>query len=163
MKSKWAGAILALLVAATPAWGTNDPRIADLALCRDSWLDWKTTDPAKMKSFGSYLRSNFVEGGDDGSLAPKSAMSIAGLNVARVFPGSLGMGLGFSAVVDAPFETTKTALAGELRTPLDHCEAGEGMRSCEHSIAEQRTIILASNDPPNDKTTLLGCYYFYEK
>ena len=163
MRSKWAAGIIALLVAATPAWGANDPRIADLALCRDSWLDWKTADPAKLEGFGSFLRSNFDQGGDDGSLAPNSPLSIAGLTVSRVYPSSVGMGLGFSVLVDAPFETTKAALTSELGKPLEHCEAGEGMRSCELSIAEQRTVILASNDPPNDKTTLLGCYYFYEK
>lgn len=152
-----------LLFAATPAWGASDPRIADLAFCRSSWLDWKTNDPAKLESVGSYLRSNFQQVGDDGSLTPKSPMSIAGLNVARVFPGSVGMGVGFSVVVDAPFQATKTALAGELGKPLEHCEASDGMRSCELSIAEQRTVILVSNDPPNDKTSLLGCYYLYEK
>jgi hypothetical protein len=37
------------------------------------------------------------------------------------------------------------------------------MRTCELPIAEQRTVMLMSGYPPNDKTTLVGCYYFYEK
>jgi hypothetical protein len=37
------------------------------------------------------------------------------------------------------------------------------MRACELKIADQRTVMLMSGDPPNDKTTLVGCYYLYEK
>jgi hypothetical protein len=37
------------------------------------------------------------------------------------------------------------------------------MRTCELPIAAQRTVTLLSGDPPNDKTTLVGCFYFYEK
>ena len=52
MKCAWpAGILLTLLVGVMPAWGADDPRVENLALCRDSWLDWKTTDPAKLDSF----------------------------------------------------------------------------------------------------------------
>lgn len=37
------------------------------------------------------------------------------------------------------------------------------MRTCDLSIAEQRTLMLLSGDPPNDKQTLVGCFYLYEK
>jgi hypothetical protein len=90
-------------------------------------------------------------------------MTIDGLKVSQVFPGSVGMGLGFSVLVDASFDVAKQALERKLGMPLGDCETGDGMRTCELSIAEQRTVMLASNDPPNDKTTLVGCYYFYEK
>ena len=73
------------------------------------------------------------------------------------------MGVGFSVVVDASFEETKHALERDLGKPLSDCQASDGMRTCELSIAEQRTVMLVSNDPPNDKTSLFGCYYFYEK
>ena len=164
MKSVWlVGPMLALLVAAMPAWGANDSRIENLTLCRDSWLDWKNTDPSAFDSFGNYFRSEFAQHGDDGSFTPKSPLIIDGLKVTQVYPGSLGMGLGFSVLVDAPFDMTKQAVEHDLGKSLGHCEASDGMRSCELSIAEQRTVLLASNDPPNDMTTLVGCYYFYEK
>lgn len=164
MKYTWqAGPILTLLVVAMPAWGASNPRVENLALCRDSWLDWKSTDPAKLESFGAFLRSDFAQNGNDGSFTPKSAMAIDGLKVTRVFPGSLGMGLGFSVLVDSPFDVARQAIERELGMPLRDCETGDGMRTCELSIAEQRTVMLVSSDPPNDKTTLVGCYYFYEK
>ena len=158
-----AGPILAILLAAGPAWGADDPRISDLALRRASWLDWKNSDAGKFDSFGELIRSNFSSNGNDGSFAPNSPMTIDGLKVTEVFPSSLGMGLGFSVVVDATFGIAKQALERALGKPLRNCEASDGMRSCELSIAKDRTVTLAANDPPNDKTSLLGCYYYYEK
>jgi hypothetical protein len=164
MKCAWrAGPMLALLAMAMPAWGASDPRLESLALCRDSWLDWKSTAPDKLESFGALLRSDFTHNDNDGSFTPKSAMTVGGLKVTRVFPGNVGMGLGFSVMVDAPFDVARQALERELGKPLGNCETGEGMRFCELSIAEQRTVMLVSGDPPNEKTTLAGCYYFYEK
>lgn len=155
--------MLVLLVVAMPAWGASDPRVEDLALCRDSWLDWKRTAPAKLESFGAFLRSDFAHSDNDAFVTPKSRMTIAGLEVTQVFPGSVGMGLGFSVQLDATFDVARQALERELGMPLRDCETSDGMRTCELSIAEQRTAILVSGDPPNDQTTLAGCYYFYEK
>jgi hypothetical protein len=164
MKCTWpAGLLLALVVGVIPAWGADDPRLEDLALCRDSWLDWKNTDPAKLDSFGAYLRSAFAHNGNDAFVVPKSPMAVDGLNVTQAFPQSLGMGLGFSVLVDATFAVARQAIEQKLGKPLSQCETGEGMRTCELPIAEQRTVVLMSGDPPNDKTTLVGCYYFYEK
>jgi len=164
MKCAWPSALLlAFLVGVMPAWGAGDPRVENLALCRDSWLDWKNTDPAKLDSFAAFFRSAFTHNRNDAFFAPKSPMAIDGLKVTQVFPESLGMGRGFSALVDATFDAAKQALEGKLGRPLSQCETGEGMRTCELPIAEQRTVMLMSGYPPNDKTTLVGCYYFYEK
>ncbi|MBV1686118.1 hypothetical protein KRR38_30035 [Novosphingobium sp. G106] len=152
-----------VLPVAAPAWSTSDPGIENLALCRDSWLDWKSIAPAKLQSFGAFLRSDFTHSENDAFFTPKSAMSVGGLKVTQVFPESIGMGLGFSVMVDASFDVAKQALERDLGKPLQGCEASDGMRTCELSIAEQRTVMLMSYDEPNDKTTLVGCYYFYEK
>ena|ERR1022692_4096017 len=158
-----AGLLLAVLVGVVPAWGADDPRVENLALCQDSWLDWQHTDPAKLNSFGAFVRSAFNHSGDDAFLAPKSAMAIGGLKVIQVFPESLGMGVGFSVLVDARFDVARQAFERKLGKPLRQCETGEGMRTCALPITEQRTVMLMSGDLPNDKTTLVGCYYFYEK
>jgi hypothetical protein len=164
MKCAWpTGLLFALLVGVIPAWSADDPRVENLALCRDSWLDWKKTDPAKLDSFGAFFRAAFTHRDNDAFFTPKSAMAIAGLKVTQVFPQSVGMGLGFSVLVDARFDAAKQALEQKLGKPLSQCETGEGMRTCGLPIAEQRTVMLMSGDPPNDKTTLVGCYYLYEK
>jgi hypothetical protein len=164
MNRAWpAGILLTLLVGAAPASAVDDARIESLALCRDSWLDWKTTDPAKLDAFGASLRSGFAYDGHDAFLTPKSPVAIGGLKVTHVFPESVGMGVGFSVVVDAKFDVARRAVEQELGKPLRQCEDGEGMRTCALLISEKRTVMLMSGDPPNDKTTLVGCYYFYEK
>ena len=164
MKCAWpAGLLLSLLVGVIPAWGADDPRVENLALCRDSWMDWKTTDPAKLNSVGAYFRSALAHNVNAAFGIPKSPMAIAGLRVTKVFPDSVGMGVGFSVLVEATFDVARRALEQDLGKPLGQCETSDGMRSCGLPIAEQRTVMLMSDDPPNDKTTLLGCYYLYEK
>ena len=164
MKSKrLAGPALALLLAAAPASGADDPRIENFALCRESWLELDKSDPAALEDFGVYLNSAFAQGSDDGHLTPNAPTTLTGLNVTQVFPGSLGMGVGFSVLVDGTFDVVRQAVEGDLAKPMDDCQAGDGMRTCEMSVAEQRTVILLSEDAPNDKTTLIGCYYYYEK
>lgn len=164
MKFAWlAGLSLTLLVGVMSAWGADDPRVENLALCRDSWLDWKKTDPAKLDSFVTFFRSDFIHNDNDAFFVPKSAMAIDGLKVTQVFPESVGMGVGFSVLVEATFDVAKQAFEKKLGKPLRQCDTGDGMRICELPIAEQRTVTLMSGVPPNDKMTLVGCYYLYEK
>jgi hypothetical protein len=164
MKSpRLAAPVLSLLIAAAPAWSADDPRIENFALCRESWAELEKSDPAALDSFGAYFKSAFSHDGDDRHLIPNSSMTVDGLNLIQVYPSSLGMGLGFSVLVDAPFDVARQAVERDLGKPLDQCQEGDGMRTCELSVAEQRTVILLSEDPPNDKSTLVGCYYYYEK
>jgi hypothetical protein len=164
MKSAWpAGLLLALGLGAAPAWGADDPRVENLALCRDSWLDWKTADPAKLASASAYFRAALTHGDNDAYGVPNAPMAVAGLKISKVFPGSVGMGVGFSVLVDATFDVAKQALEQRLGKPLGQCETGDGMRSCALPIAAQRTVMLMSGDGPNDRATLVGCYYLYEK
>jgi hypothetical protein len=158
-----AGLLLSLLAVVVPAAAADDARIENLALCRDSWVDWKTADPAKLDSFVAYFGSVFQPHGNDAYVVPKSAMTVAGLKVTQVFPQSVGMGVGFSVLVDATFDAARHALEQRLGKPLSQCETGDGMRTCGLQIAEQRTVTLLSSDTPGDKRALLGCYYFYEK
>jgi hypothetical protein len=164
MKCAWlAGLLFVVLAGAMPAWGADDPRVESLALCRDSWVDWKKTDKAKFDSFVTFVRSAFTQNDNDAFGVPKSAMVIDGMKVTQVYPESVGMGVGFSVVVDANFDAARQVFEKKLGKKLGQCETGDGMRSCQLQIAEQRTVTLMSGVPPNDKTTLVGCYYFYEK
>jgi hypothetical protein len=71
--------------------------------------------------------------------------------------------VGFSVTVAAPFDTARTAVEKATGKSFKKCETGDGMHGCELQLAPQRTLTLMSGDSPTSKTTLVGCYYFYEK
>ena len=156
------GALL-LTIPAVAASGTDDPAIARMATCQDSWLDWQNKDPAKLKAFAEHFRAAFVQGADQQYLVPRANISIAGLKIVQAFPGSVGMGVGFSLTVDATFDQAKQTLEKSLGKPLTKCDTSDGMKTCELQIAEQRTVTLMAGDSPKAAQTLIGCYYFYEK
>lgn len=151
--------LLALALTAAPA---TDSRIADLALCRESWLEWKARDAARLEDLAAYLRSGFARD-DHGALAPNAPISVAGLKVIKVLPDSVGMGVGFSVLVDAPFDRARRAVERALGRPLNGCEASDGMRGCELQVGPQRTVTVAADFPQASRTTLIGCFYLYEK
>jgi len=157
-----AGGLIALLFAVAPALAADDPGIARLATCKESWLDWKN-DPARSKNFGDRFRADFSPHDNDPYWLPKSDKSILGLRVLEVYPESVGMGVGFSVVVDAPFDKTRKIFEKSLGHPLGKCDDSDGMRMCELDIAEKRTFTLMAEDGAKSAGTLVGCYYYYEK
>ena len=157
------GILIGLVIAVASAWADEDVSLARLATCQESWLDWQTKDPAQLKKFGDHLRAEFSEHGNDAFVVPNANVSIAGLRVTQLFPNSVGMGVGLSVTVDAPFDEARQAVEKAAGKPLGKCETGDGMRSCALQIAEKRTLMLMAEDNPKATTTLVGCYYFYEK
>ena len=158
-----ASILTALLFAVAPAAAAEDANLARMATCQESWLDWQTKDSAQLKQFGEHLHATFSEHGDDAFVVPKSSVSIAGLRVLQLFPNSVGMGVGLSVTVDAPFDKARQVIEKTTGKPLTKCETSDGMRACELPIAEKRTLMLMAEDNAEATTTLVGCYYFYEK
>jgi len=155
--------ILAPLIVA-PARAADNSAIERLATCQDSWFEWKSSDPARLQSFVSRFKADFSPAGDEGAFTPKSSQTIAGLSVAQVYPQSVGMGVGFSVIVNATFDATKAAFEKRLGKSLSKCEPpSDNMRTCELEIGEKKTIALMAEDNPKATKTLIGCYYFYEK
>ena len=154
---------LVLLLAALPARSADDASIERLVTCKDSWLDWQKDNAPQLKSFGEHFQSDFTRNGDDAFFVPKTKDSVAGLNVTRVLPENVGMGVGFSVFVDAPFDEAKRQFEQVLGKPLGKCEVSDGMRTCGLEIADQRTFMLMAEDNAKATSTLAGCYYFYEK
>ena len=153
----------ALVFLAVPAMGADDVGIERMATCQDSWFDWQSKDPAKLKAFAEHFHAAFTQKADDPFFTPKAETGIAGLRITQVFPGSVGMGVGFSVFVDATFDKARQTLAKRLAKPLSKCETSDGMRTCELPVAAQRTVTLMAEDKPGASQTLIGCYYFYEK
>ena len=156
-----AGAAILLIV--TPARGVDDVPLARMATCQDSWLDWQKSDPAGLQAFGQRLHAAFSQHDNDAFVVPRSRTEIAGLRVTQLFPNSVGMGVGLSVTVAAKFDETRKRLEKTLGKPLTHCETSDGMRTCESQIADKRTVMVMAEDDPKSTSTLIGCYYYYEK
>jgi hypothetical protein len=159
-----AGILTVFLVAVTPAQATDNLSIERLATCQDSWLDWKSRDPVQLKKFVDSFQSDFLRKESDPFFVPKSSQTVAGLPVAQVFPQSIGMAVGFSVVVNANFDKTRTSLERKIGKVLKKCDPpSDNMRTCELEIGEKKTILLMAEDNVKSTKTLFGCYYFYEK
>ena len=159
--ASWAWVLIA--AATVPARAGDTASIERMATCQDSWLEWTKTDPAQMKKFGDDFRADFSPSSDYAYAVPKTPKTVAGLRVTQVYPESVGMGVGFSLYVDAPFDEAKRTLEKALGKAFAKCETGDGMRTCARQIADQRTLMLMAEDNPKSTTTLVGCYYLYEK
>lgn len=164
MKSRNLSAgVLAFAILLCPALAADDDALARMALCKDSWVDWSKSDPAKMKAFADRFRAQFSPHGNDPFGLPRANVLVMGLRIAQAFPDSVGMGVGFSLKVDATFDDARKAMEKALGKKLRKCETGESMRTCGLEIAPQRTVMLMGEDKPGASDTLIGCYYFYEK
>lgn len=140
----------------------TDTMIERLATCQDSWRDWRD-DPVQTKKMAELFNGAFAEPAQDGSFAPKTKVQVVGLPVLQVFPESVGMGVGFSVILDAAFDAAKEHAEKALGKALSECETGDGMRMCGLEVAKERTITLMAVEADTKKRTLLGCYYFYAK
>ena len=152
---------LALLPVAT-SHAAAEPSLDSMATCRDSWLDWKD-DPTRGAKFTESLRANYKED-RGGFLLPKAPRTLLGLPVARVYPESAGMAVGFTVLVNSGFEVARKAVEKSLGKPLkcDPGHPGDEMFGCELELGPKKTVMVASEDK-SSKSTLIGCYYFYEK
>jgi len=159
--TRFVGASLALLLSAVPALAADD-LIQRLATCQESWVDMKD-DPAKINQFAESFNAAFAPKQNGASFVPKTRILVAGLPVTEVFPESVGMGVGFSVIVDAPFDQAQIAFERTTGKSLKRCETGDGMRTCELEVAQKRTLVIMADSDGKSSTTLLGCYYFYEK
>jgi hypothetical protein len=159
-----AGLLTFVPLVVAPARAADNAGIERLATCQDSWFEWKSSDPARLQSFVNRFKADFSPVGNEGAFKPKSSLTVAGLPVTQIYPESVGMGVGFSVIVNAPFETTRAALEKRLGKSLSKCEPpSDNMRACGLEIGEKKTILLLAEDNPKATTTLIGCYYFYEK
>ena len=160
-----AGFLVCLFVFLLPAAAgtTDDVGIARMALCQDSWADWQKASPDKLKAMAARINAGFSHKDNDPFAVPKAPVTIAGLGVLQLYPESVGMAVGFSVLVDAPFDKARAVFERMLGKRLRRCESSDGMKSCELEIADKRTFMLMTEDGAEKPATLVGCYYYYEK
>lgn len=158
-----AGVVAAGLAAVAPARSADNIGVERLATCQDSWFEWKQGNAPQLQQFARAFQTAFERKAGDGFLVPRSSESVAGLPIARVFPESVGMGVGFSVIVNAGFDATKSAVERKSGKPFRKCETSDNMRTCAVQIGDKKTLMLMAEDPPTTTETLVGCYYFYEK
>lgn len=167
MKMRISAGVMLAFAIVRPVSAADDAGITRMALCRDSWVAWTKTerDQKTFLAFRDHVMGAFKPHHNDPYWLPKPKVSVSvlGLHVAQLFPASVGMGVGFSLMVDAPYDTTRKVLEKSLGKTLQHCEASDGTRGCELEIAPQRTIMLMAEENPKSRQTLIGCYYYYEK
>jgi hypothetical protein len=154
-------ATLAGIAAGPTAHAADEPQLQRLALCQDSWLDWKD-DEARMARFASHFESRFERSPQGDAFAPKAPVQALGRTVTQVYPQSVGMGVGFSLVVNADFAQARAAIEQQLGKPMN-CTTGEGVRSCELKLGPKKTALLMNGQNGQAKTSLVGCYYFYQQ
>ncbi len=156
-----AGVLLACVMSVVPVRAADD-LVERLATCQTSWLDWKD-DPVQTHALAETFNATFVQKPDGNTWVPRSRVLVAGLPVVQAFPDSVGMGVGFSVIVDASFDKTRQSLEKAVGKSLGHCETSDNMRTCDLELGEKRTLTLMSGDNGKGKTTLLGCYYYYAR
>lgn len=157
-------ALLSLGLAHTPstAQTKDDASVLRLLTCQDSWLEWKS-DPVKQQLFVDALKANFKQNDRDGSFVPLRPMSILGHEIFQLYPQSVGMGLGYSVIVNASFDAAKASLEKQMGKPFDHCQTASEGKSCERELAKQKTVMMMEGSRGSKPRTLFGCYYLYEK
>lgn len=143
-----------------PASAADDTTLQRLASCQDSWLEWKDIKP-RMTQYTDYVDAHLDRDGDGAGFAPKSPASAFGLPVAQVFPASVGTGVGFSLIVKADFAQTRRSFEKLLGKAMT-CAVSDGTPACELQIGNRKTAVLMTDDP-RSKTTLAGCYYYYQQ
>lgn len=139
----------------------SDDAVLRLATCQDSWLEWKN-DEARMTRFVATLQDRFARDKTEAFFVPKSEARLLGYKVTQLHPQNVGMGVGFSATVEATFEQARQALERQLGQAM-RCSKSDGMKSCGLELAPKKTVTLTAPDQRGARMALMGCYYYYEK
>lgn len=143
--------------ASAPANGFDGDSLARLAMCKGSWLDWKD-DELRMARYIQQFDTGFTRIEEEAAFLPKSPITVLGFPLIKVYPQSVGMGVGVSVAVGAPLTKVRAAVERAIGKPLE-CSNDEGTTYCGASTADSKSVTLAA---AGDES-LLGCMYYYEK
>ncbi|MET0892958.1 MAG: hypothetical protein ABWY01_05250 [Pseudoxanthomonas sp.] len=139
----------------------EDLYLGQLATCQESWFDWKDDD-RRMRQYSDRFGTNYTRIEAEPAFLPKLPVKVLGFPLVKVYPQSVGMGVGFAIQLDAQFGKIRTEVEERLGRPLE-CSASDGMTSCGLELGENKTVMLTAFGAGADAANLLGCYYYYEK
>jgi len=139
----------------------DDAQLQRLALCQDSWLDWKD-DAVRMSRLANCFETRFDRSASDAVFTPRLPTKMLGWSVSQVYPQSVGMGVGFALTVNADRARARAEIEEQLRRPMT-CATTDGVRSCEVPLASGRTAVLMAEQNGRAPSSLVGCDYFYQQ
>lgn len=154
--------VLGLCCVISQANADDNKSILELATCQQSWLDWRQ-EHARIKGFSAMLNANFKFNERENYFYPLRDATFLGHKISRVYPDTVGMGVGFSVVVDAGIDAIKPSFEKAVGKQFGSCSKEEGALSCELRIGEKKTVFLMETGREPTPQTLAGCYYYYEK
>jgi hypothetical protein len=149
-------------LAFSSAQAAENKLLLQLATCEESWMDWGKSSP-KVDDFRKLFTEDFKRKDRDPGFTPLKPASILGFNITEAYPESVGMGVGFSVLVEAEYDKMKGSLEKQVGKTISACGKEGDSRSCEHKIGEKKTLVLFESGRGKSAKTLFGCYYFYAK
>ncbi len=154
-------ALLAAITASAAVRAADDPQLQRLALCQDSWLDWKD-DAVRMGRLMHDFETRFDRGASDAAFVPRSSTSVLGSRVTEVYPQSVGTGVGFSLTVNTPHAQVRARIEQQLGKKMQ-CSTSDGFVSCAVELGAKKTALLMTEQNGQAQSSLVGCYYFYQQ
>ncbi len=132
-----------------------------LATCQESWFAWKNDD-VLMTQYLDRFSANFTHGEDDSVFLPKGPGKVFGFPLIKVYPNSVGTGVGFSLQLSGQVEKIRNEVEHQLHKSLE-CSSSDSMTSCGVELGENKSVVLMAFGDGDAAINLLGCYYIYEK
>ncbi|MEO8012141.1 MAG: hypothetical protein ABI650_10890, partial [Dokdonella sp.] len=137
-----AAAAMSSVAAVSHAADPDEHYLGQLATCQQSWFEWKDDD-ARMKQYMNRFTARFVAIEDEPAYRPKAALLTLGFPVIKVYPQSVGMGIGFSLQLGGQPDAIRREVEQRTGHPLE-CSTEDGMTSCAAELGENKTLVLMS-------------------
>lgn len=147
--------------ASAPAMGFDSDSLARLAMCQGSWLDWKD-DEVRMARYIGQFDTGFKRIEAEAAFLSNAPITVLGFPLIKVYPQSVGMGVGVSVSLGAPLTKVRAEVEHAIGKPLE-CSNEEGTTYCGASTADSKSVTLAAAGDGTGNESLLGCMYYYEK
>lgn len=153
----------AAMSSAAAASRDTDPEehfLGQMATCQQSWFEWKDDD-ARMTQYMDRFTARFAAIEDEPAYLPKAALQTLGFPVIKVYPQSVGMGVGFSLQLAGQTDAIRREVEQRIGHPLE-CSTEDGMTSCGTELGENKTLVLMTSGAGVDAVHQLGCFYLYQ-